>query len=702
MLKYLSLLFFSLFSSYHSFAQNSKPMNNPLVEEWNTPYQTVPFDKIKAEHFVPALQFAIAQAKQEIDAIANNQAAPTFENTIVALDNSGTLVERVSTILSNLNSAETSPELQKIAKETSPMLSEYSNDVLLNENLFRRIKQVYENKAKLNLDTESQMLLEKTYKRFARNGANLNAQQKELLRDIDKRLAALSLQFGENVLNDVNEYILELTDEKDLVGLPDFVKEAAKETAKKKNRKGYVFTLQAPSYLPFMTYSANRELRKQLFMAYNTRAFKNNKNNNTQVMKDIVTLRHQRARLLGYASHAHFVLEERMAQSPENVLKFLNELYTYAKPVAEKQIQELLEYAKKQGFTDSRLERWDYSFYAEKLKKEKFNIDNETLKPYFKLENVLAGAFEVANKLFGLTFKENKSIPVFHQEVKVYEVFDEKGEFLAVLYTDFFPREGKRSGAWMTSYREQKKLNGKNIRPHVSLTCNFTRPTETKPSLLTFEEVNTLFHEFGHCLHGILANTTYSSLSGTNVAWDFVEMPSQVFENWCNQSDVLASFAKHYQTGEVIPTSIVQKLKDAANFMEGYATMRQLSFGFLDMAWHSKDNGNIGDIEKFEKQAISKTDLFPDVAGISVGSAFSHIFSGGYSAGYYSYKWAEVLDADAFELFKEKGIFNKEVAQRFKEMLSKGGSESPMELYKKFRGQEPNPKALLKRGGLLP
>lgn len=689
-------------SALYAFAQNTKPMNNPLLEEWNTPHQTVPFDKIKNEHFVPALQFAIAQAKKEIETIAKNPAPPTFENTIAALENSGGLVDRIATILSNLNSAETNAELQKIAKETSPMLSEYTNDVLLNEDLFKRIKYIYDNRASLNLDAESQMLLEKTYKRFARNGANLNAQQKELLRSIDKRLAALSLQFGENVLNDVNEFMLEITDENDLVGLPDFVREAARETAKKKNKKGYVFTLQAPSYIPFMTYSANRELRKQLFMAYNTRAFKNNKNNNTQVMKDIVALRHQRARLLGYPSHAHFVLEERMAQNPETVHRFLDELYTYAKPIAEKQMQELLAYAQKQGFTDSRLQRWDYSFYAEKLKKEKFNIDNETLKPYFQLENVLAGAFDVAGKLFGLRFKEVKNIPVFHQEVKTYEVFDEKGNFVAVLYTDFFPREGKRSGAWMTSYREQKKINGKDIRPHVSLTCNFTRPTETKPSLLTFDEVNTLFHEFGHCLHGILANTTYQSLSGTNVAWDFVEMPSQVFENWCREPEVLASFAKHYQTGEAIPADLIEKLKEAANFMEGYATMRQLSFALLDMAWHSKDNGNIEDIEKFEKQAISKTDLFPDVAGISTGSAFNHIFSGGYSAGYYSYKWAEVLDADAFELFKEKGIFNREVAQRFREMLSRGGSEPPMELYRKFRGQDPTPKALLKRSGLLP
>jgi peptidyl-dipeptidase Dcp len=686
--------------AFHSFAQSTKPMNNPLLENWNTPFQTVPFDKIKNEHFVPALQYAIQEGKKEIESIANNPDAPTFENTIVALDNSAMLVGRVSVIMANLNSAETNPELQKITKETSPMLSEFENDVILNEKLFKRIKQVYDNRASLQLDAESSMLLEKTYKRFTRNGANLNASQKELLRSIDKNLSALFLQYGENVLNDTNEFLMELTTEQELAGLPDFVKEAAQQTAKKKNKTGYVFTLQAPSYLAFMTYSTNRDLRRKMFLAYSSRAFKNNKNNNVSVITDIVKLRHQRARLLGYNNHAHFVLEERMAGTPETVNKFLDELFTYAKPVAEKQIQELLDYAKKQGFTDDKLQRWDYSFYAEKLKKEKYSIDNETLKPYFKLENVVAGAFGVANKLFGLTFKENTSIPVFHPEVKAYEVYDEKGNFLAILYTDFFPREGKRSGAWMTSYREQKKVNGQDIRPHVSLTCNFTRPTDTKPSLLTFDEVTTLFHEFGHCLHGMLANTTYQSLSGTNVAWDFVEMPSQVFENWCYEPEVLASFAKHYQTGEIIPQTLVQKIKDASNFMEGYATMRQLSFGLLDMAWHGQFLDKVENIEDFERKAIGKTDLFPAVGNISTSTAFSHIFSGGYSAGYYSYKWAEVLDADAYELFKEKGIFNKDVANRFKEMLSKGGSEHPMVLYKRFRGQEPSPKALLKRSGL--
>lgn len=548
-----------IFSGFSLYSQNAKIMNNPLLEEWNTPHQVVPFDKIKTEHFKPALEQAIQEGKKEIEAIAGNSAPATFENTIVALENSGELVNRVSTILFNLNSAETSPELQKVAKEISPMLSEYQNDILLNEKLFLRIKAVYEKRNQLNLDKESQMLLEKTYKRFVRNGANLNPSQKQLLRDIDKRLSELTLQFGENVLNDTNEFLLHITDEKDLEGLPEFVREAAKANAKKRNKEGWVFTLQAPSYTPFMTYSARRDLRQKLFMAYNTRAFKNNQHNNSSVMREIVSLRHQRAKLLGYTSHAHFVLEERMAQSSENVNKFLDELYTYAKPVAEKQMQELLEYAKKQGFSENRLQRWDYAYYAEKLKKEKFNIDDEALKPYFKLENVLQGAFNTAGKLFGLTFKEVTNIPVFHSEVKTYEVYDENGNFLAVLYTDFFPREGKRSGAWMTSYREQKIFKGKNIRPHVSLTCNFTRPTDTKPSLLTFQEATTLFHEFGHCLHGILANTTYQSLSGTNVAWDFVELPSQVFENWIQEPEVLATFAKHYQTGEVIPTSMVKK-----------------------------------------------------------------------------------------------------------------------------------------------
>ncbi|MBC8110408.1 MAG: M3 family metallopeptidase, partial [Verrucomicrobia bacterium] len=494
---------------------------------------------------------------------------------------------------------------------------------------------------------------------------------------------------------------MEITDEKDLAGLPDFVCEAAKITAQEKNKSGWVFTLQTPSYLPFVTYAENRELRKKIAVAFNARAFHGDENDNQLIVKDLVKLRHERAKLLGYVSHAHFVLEERMAGSPEKVIAFLEEMYNYAKPVAEKQMQELLEYAESQGFTDEKLQRWDYAFYSEKLKKEKYAIDDEMLKPYFKLENVIEGVFTVASKLFGLQFKANKLIPVYHQEVTAYDVLDEKGDFVAVFYADFFPRTGKRNGAWMTSFREQKVLKGKDLRPHVSIVCNFTKPTDTKPSLLTFDEVTTLFHEFGHALHGMLSACKYGGTSGTNVYWDFVELPSQIMENWCFEKEALDIFARHYQTNEPILQELIAKIKASANFMEGYATMRQLSFAILDMAYHAKAE-EIIDVAEFEKQAIAKTSLFPDVAGTNSSVGFSHIFAGGYSAGYYSYKWAEVLDADAFDYFKQEGIFNKEIANSFRtNVLAKGGSENPMALYKRFRGQDPSPKALLKRAGLL-
>ncbi|WP_448520277.1 M3 family metallopeptidase [Rhodoflexus sp.] len=683
--------------------QVPKPMmnDNPFFSAFNTPHETLPFDRIKLEHLMPALQEALAQGRKEIDAIANNSKAPTFENTIVALDQAGEMLDKVQSAMFNLNSAETSPELQKIVKEASPLLSEYSNDILLNAKLFDRIKKLYEQRSKLKLDAEGMTLLEKTYKQFARNGANLNEADKAKLREISKRLSELSLTFGENVLKETNDFAMQLTDEKDLAGLPDFVKDAARLTAKQRNMEGWVFTLQQPSYGPFMTYSENRELRKKMFIAFSSRAAKGNENDNQAIIKEIVKLRHERAKLLGYASHAQFVLEERMAGSPEKVDSFLEELYNYAKPIADKQMSELLEYAKKNGFTEDRLQRWDYGFYAEKLKKEKFGIDNEALKPYFKLENVVQGTFTIANKLFGLTFKENEQIPVYHPEVKAYEVFDANGKFVAVYYADFFPREGKRGGAWMTSYRDQYVKNGKDVRPHVSIVCNFTKPTETMPSLLTFDEVTTLFHEFGHALHGMLSQCKYKATSGTSVYWDFVELPSQIMENWCYEKEALDLFARHYQTNEAIPQDYIQKIIASANFMEGFATLRQLSFGMLDMAYHRKAQ-EIEDVNAFEKAAIEKTNLFPDVAGISTSTAFSHVFAGGYSAGYYSYKWAGVLDADAFDLFKEKGIFNKEVAESFRaNILSKGGSEHPMTLYKRFRGAEPSPKALLKRSGLL-
>ncbi len=674
---------------------------NPFFSPFNTPHETLPFDKIKTEHLMPALQEALARGRKQIDAIANNSKAPTFENTIVALDQAGEMLSRVQSTMFNLNSAETTPELQKVVKEASPLLSEYSNDILLNAKLFARIKQLYEQRKTLKLDTESMTLLEKTYQQFARNGANLNEADKAKLREISKRLSELSLTFGENVLKETNDFILHLTDEKDLAGLPDFVKDAARLAAKQKNMEGWVFTLQQPSYAPFMTYSENRELRQKMFIAFSSKACKGNANDNRAIIKEIVKLRHERAKLLGYASHAHFVLEERMAGTPEKVNAFLEEIFSYAKPVADKQMSELLAYAKKNGFTEDRLQRWDYAFYAEKLKKEKYGIDNEALKPYFKLENVVEGTFTIANKLFGLTFKENKQIPVYHPEVKAYEVFDDKGKFVAVYYADFFPREGKRGGAWMTSYLDQHVRNGKDIRPHVSIVCNFTKPTEIQPSLLTFDEVTTLFHEFGHALHGMLSQCKYSSTSGTSVYWDFVELPSQIMENWCYEKEALDIFARHYQTNEPIPQEYIQKIVESANFMEGYATLRQLSFGMLDMAYHGQAQ-EIADVNAFEKNAIAKTNLFPDVEGVNSSTSFSHIFAGGYSAGYYSYKWAAVLDADAFDFFKQKGIFNKEVAESFRaNILSKGGSEHPMTLYKRFRGAEPSPKALLKRSGLL-
>ena len=684
-----------------SYSDPLKEPENPLLEKFNTVHETVPFDKVRNEHFLPAIKEGIAQGRSEVDAIVNNPEAPSFANTIVALDRSGDRLSRVSSALFNLNAAETSPELQQIVREVSPLTTEYSNDISLNEKLFARIKTVYENRESLQLDAESAMLLEKTYKSFARNGANLSGPDKDRFRAINKRLSELAITFNENVLEETNHYLLEVTEERDLAGLPDFVKEAAKLTAQEKGKPGWAFTLQAPSFMPFMTYSENRELRKVLFVASSSRGFHGDKNDNQAIIKETVKLRHERAKLLGYESHAHFVLEERMAGSAEKVNGFLAELFDYAKPVADQQMQELLAYAQKLGFAENQLQRWDYGFYAEKLKKEKYAIDNEMLKPYFKLENVVEGAFMVAQKLYGITFKPNDQIPVYHPEVKAYEVFDERGEFLAVFYTDFFPRPGKRNGAWATSFRGQEVINKTNVRPHISNVCNFTRPTQTIPSLLTFGEVETLFHEFGHALHGILSQCQYGSTSGMSVYWDFVELPSQIMENWCTEKEALDLFARHYLTNEPIPQALVDKIIASANFMEGYVTMRQLSLGMLDMAYHGKVQ-DIDDIGQFEQQAVAKTNLLPAVAGTNVSTAFSHIFAGGYSAGYYSYKWAEVLDADAFSYFKSKGIFSKEVAKSFRDnVLSKGGSEHPMTLYKRFRGQEPSPKPLLKRAGLI-
>ena len=666
---------------------------NPLLQDFNT----APFSKISNDNYKPAIQKGIEIAKLEIDAITDNSNEPTFENTTVALDFSGEKLNRITSIFFNLNSAETNDEIQKIAQEVSPWLSEFGNDITLNTALFARVKAVFNVKETLDLSPEQTMLLDKQYKSFARNGANLNEEDKSKLREIDAKLSTLSLKFGENVLAETNAFELHITNENDLAGLP----ESEKEAAKSKDKEGWVFTLDYPSYIPFLTYIDNRELRKKMAIAAGKKGFQDNSFNNEGVVLEIVNLRHQRANLLSYKTHAHFVLEERMAETPKNVIAFSNNLLEKAKPAAIKEFNNLEAYAKKLDGIDQ-LQKWDGAYYSEKLKKELFDLDQEILKPYFKLENVIGGVFEIANRLFDLQFEEVSNIDKYHEDVKTFNVTDTKGNFVAVFYADFHPRKGKRNGAWMTSYKSQQIKNGKNERPHVSIVCNFTKPTETKPSLLTFNEVTTLFHEFGHALHGMLANTTYNSLSGTSVSWDFVELPSQVLENWCFEKEALELFAKHYETGEVIPMNYVEKIKESASFHEGMQTLRQLSFGLLDMQWHGQDPTEISSVKDFENGAFADTKLYPDVAENVMSTAFSHIFQGGYSAGYYSYKWAEVLDADAFEYFLEEGVFNKEVATKFKEnVLSKGGTEKPMELYKRFRGKEPKPDALLKRAGLI-
>lgn len=677
--------------------------NNPLLQAYNT----APFSKIENKHFLPAITKLIEETKAEIDAITSNTEVPDFKNTVEALELTGEKLDRATSIFFNLNSAETNDEIQKLAQTISPMLSDFSNDILLNEALFKRIKTVYDKKDSFQLSEEQQMLLDKKYKSFSRNGANLSEEKKLQLRKIDAELSKLSLTFGENVLAETNKFELHITNKKDLAGLPDGIKQAAAQTAEEKKKEGWVFTLDYPSYVPFMTYADNRELRKKMAIAFGSKGFHNDALDNQQNVLKIVALRHQRAVLLGYKSHANFVLEERMAETPEKATSFLKNLLAKAKPAAKKEFEELTTFAKELDAINQ-LEKWDGAYYSEKLKQKRFNLDDEKLKPYFELKNVVQGVFTVAQKLYGLHFEEVETIDKYHPEVKTYEVTDNDGALVAIFYADFHPRPGKRNGAWMTSYKPQQIKAGKNQRPHISIVCNFTKPvlstvggsTAGKPSLLTFNEVTTLFHEFGHALHGMLANTQYPSLSGTNVYWDFVELPSQILENWCYEKKTLELFAKHYETGEVIPMEYIEKIHESATFMEGMATLRQLSFGMLDMAWHS--TSQIEDVKTFEVTTFNDTQLYPEVKENCMSTSFSHIFQGGYSAGYYSYKWAEVLDADAFSLFKKEGIFNKKTADKFKNfVLSQGGTVDPMELYIKFRGQKPDPEALLKRAGLL-
>ena len=674
---------------------------NILLNNFSTNFNTSPFQSIKNEDYKPAILKLIEDTKLEIEAIVNNTETPTFENTIEALEFSGQQLDRVTSIFFNLNSAETNDELQKIAQDISPILTEFGNDITLNEALFKKVKHVYDNKDRFNLNTEQSTLLDKKYKSFSRNGANLSEDKKQQLRAIDKQLASLKLKFGENILAETNAFEMLITNEADLSGLPEGAIEAAKQLAESKNKDGWLITLDYPSYIPFMTYADNRALRKKLAIAFGAKGFKNDKLDNQQHVLDIARLRFERANLLGYTTHAHFVLEERMAQTPEKVNSFLQDLLVKAKPAALREFAQLEQFAKELDNIDQ-LEKWDSAYYSEKLKQKLFNLDDEQLKPYFKLENVIDGAFQVANKLFGLQFKKIDTIDKYHEDVMTYEVLDENNQLVSIFYADFFPRAGKRNGAWMTSYKPQFIKDGINQRPHISNVCNFTKPTKSKPSLLTFNEVTTLFHEFGHGLHGMLANTTYPSLSGTSVFWDFVELPSQVLENWCYEKEALELFAKHYETGEIIPMDLVQKIKESATFQEGMQTLRQLSFGLLDMSWHGVNPSDITNVKQHENKTFKDTNLYPDVKENCMSTAFAHIFQGGYSSGYYSYKWAEVLDADAFDYFKEKGIFNKDVATKFKDnVLSKGGTENPMVLYKRFRGQEPKPEALLKRAGLI-
>ncbi|MBO2543132.1 M3 family metallopeptidase [Salegentibacter sp. BDJ18] len=671
--------------------------NNPLLQE----FDHAPFSKIENKHFKPAIIKAIEMAREEINAIATNADEATFPYTIETLEFSGEKLDRVTSIFFNLNSAETNEDIQQIAQEVSPLLSEFRNDIILNKALFEKVKSVYNKKDQLDLNTEQKTLLDRKYKAFSRNGANLPIEKQNELRDIDKKLSKSSLDFGQNVLAETNKFELHLTDENDLKGLPESFNEEAAQAAASKEKEGWIFTLEYPSYLPFMKYAENRELRKKMALAFGSKGFHGDELDNQENVLQIAKLRYQRAQLLGYKTHAHFVLEERMAETPEKVNSFLEEILEKAKPAAEREFKELENFAKDLDGIDQ-LQKWDAAFYSEKLKQKLFNLDDEKLKPYFKLENVIDGVFTVAQKLYGLSFKEVFDVDKYHEDVKTYQVLDENNKEMALFYADFHPRPGKRDGAWMTGYKSQYKKDGEEERPHISIVCNFTKPSKKQPSLLTFNEVTTLFHEFGHALHGMLGDTEYPSLSGANVYWDFVELPSQLLENWCYEEEALQLFAKHYETGEVIPMELIQKIKESANFQEGMATVRQLSFGMLDLSWHGVDPSAITDVKANEDNAFERTKLFPNVAENCMSTAFSHIFQGGYSAGYYSYKWAEVLDADTFEYFQQNGIFSREVANKFKtNILSQGGTDHPMTLYKKFRGKEPKPDALLKRAGLI-
>lgn len=687
---------------------------NPLLADSTLPYGAPQFDKIKTEHYLPAFEQAITEAKAEIDAIVNNPDAPTFENTIAALDEAVGRLNDAAGIFYNLMEADTNDQMQDIAEKVSPMMTEYSMYVSLNEPLFARVKAVHESAE--GLEPDQARLLEKTWKSFVRSGANLGAEDKETYSKLSEQLSLLTLQYGKNVLAATNAFTLNLTDEADLEGLPDFVREAAVETAKSKEMEGWAFDLSAPSYGAFMKYSTRRDLRQKMWMAYNTRATEG-ENSNIELCRQIAESRLKIANILGYETYADYALEERMAKNPQTVNEFIQKLLEPSLPAAKAEVKELYEYARANGFEDSEIQPWDFGFWSEKLKDARYSINDEQLKPYFRLESCIDAAFGLAGKLYGLTFEERKDIPVYHPDVKVYDVKDADGVHKALFYADFFPRASKRGGAWMTEFRGQSIVNGVEKRPFISLVTNFTKPTAGKPALLTHDELTTLLHEFGHSLHGILAEGRYSSLTGTNVSRDFVELPSQIMENWAFEPEFLDTFARHFETGEALPDTLINKIVEAKNYNAAYAQVRQLQFGILDMAWHTLKGGSesghfdrLSDLKTmqelgtiaFEKAALKSSNVIPSIPQACISTSFSHIFSGGYSAGYYSYKWSEVLEADAFSLFKEKGIFSTEVSHSFRDnILSKGCGEDEDVLYRRFRGHDPESEALLEKLGIV-
>jgi peptidyl-dipeptidase Dcp len=704
----------SAFCFFYCSAQNNENMmnipenlkNNPLIKNWDTPHQTPPFDEIKTEHFLPAFQYAVEVAEKEVGAIANTGSKPgapvssiqrpTFQTVMVPLALSGQLLSRVAGVFFNLISSNTSPELQLLAKEIGPMMTEYSNKIYLNKDLFLKVQQVYADKDELT-NEEDLMLLEKYYQSFILSGAQLNEEQKEQYRKLSMNLSKLSLEFSDNVLNYTNEFSKFFEDAAPLKGIPQGELDIATSKAKKKNMEGYLFDLSQPSYLAIMKFADDRELRKEFFTAYNTRAF-GGKYDNSKNIKEILKARYEMAQLLGFENYAYYALQNRMAENPDNVYKLLNDLTAVSVVAGKKELQELQEFAQTTGFNEP-IQRWDFTYYSEKLKEAKYSLNDELLKPYFKLEKVIDGVFQLTERLFGLSYKPSATIQVYHPDVTAYEVYRDN-KLMGVLYLDFHPRDSKRAGAWMNSYREQHREGGVDIRPIITLNMNFTLSTETNPSLLTFSEVGTFLHEFGHGLHGLLSDVTYEPLSGTSVARDFVELPSQIMENWATEPEFLKMFAYHYQTEELIPQELITKLKEAETYLAGYGFCRQLMFGFTDMMWHTIDPEKIDNIVALETKAVEKVDLLPPAPETCFSTSFSHIFSGGYAVGYYSYKWAEVLEADAFSLFLEKGTFNKEVADLFvKNVLSKGGSKKPMELFVAFRGREPKVDALLKKNG---